>query len=100
MAGHKMRVPPFVSLDYPLSCDTVDVCSTADIARRFRGNKDGAKENADEHGDVHGDGHGDGVEDMIYHAVECQRLGDAGVGWGPREGQDPCGIYNDTTIHF
>jgi hypothetical protein len=76
MAGAKMRLPPFVSLDYPLSCDTVDKCEDTDIKRRYKG-----------------------MIDMIFHTVECQRLGDEGVGWGPRENDDPCGIYNDTVIH-
>ena len=73
MAGYNMRIPPFISVDYPLSCDTTDKCDDASITRRFKD-----------------------IEDMIFHAVECQRLPQEDkVGWGPRSHEDPCGIYAD-----
>jgi hypothetical protein len=71
MAGTLMRLPLFISVDYPLSCDTSDRCGDEDIKRRFTT-----------------------VEDMIQHAVECQRLGQEGVPWGPKGQEDPCGIYD------
>ena len=67
MAGYKMRLPPFVSLDLPLSCDTVDACGMANImSRRQR------------------------VVDIIRWAPECLRKWDGG--W-LEDDRDPCGVY-------
>ena len=67
MAGEKMFLPPFISLDYPLSCDTTDACSAEDIIRRNLT-----------------------IEQIISRAPECQREDDGG--W-VEKGRDPCGIY-------
>jgi hypothetical protein len=57
MAGAKMRLPPFVSLDFPLSCDTIEDCNDDNIHQRYQG-----------------------LQEMISHARECLR-----VGYGPGE---------------
>ena len=67
MAGHKMRLPPFVSLDLPLGCDTVDSCGMADIMARRQS-----------------------VLDIIQWAPECRRKWDGG--WIEND-RDPCGMY-------
>lgn len=69
MAGKRMRVPPFWSLDYSLACDTTDVCTDEHVkSKAFT------------------------IEDMITWAPECRR--DGGLEWGPQGNQDPCGIYS------
>eukprot|EP00602_Paraphysomonas_sp_CaronLab_P007561 CAMPEP_0185022302 /NCGR_PEP_ID=MMETSP1103-20130426/5009_1 /TAXON_ID=36769 /ORGANISM="Paraphysomonas bandaiensis, Strain Caron Lab Isolate" /LENGTH=207 /DNA_ID=CAMNT_0027554307 /DNA_START=670 /DNA_END=1293 /DNA_ORIENTATION=- len=72
MAGARMRIPPFISLDHPLSCDTVDSCSESDIASRIAT-----------------------IEDIIKWAPECVRK--SGGGW-IEEYHDPCGIYGGHDI--
>ena len=34
MVGYQMRMIPFISLDFPIACDTVDYCSDAAILSR------------------------------------------------------------------
>jgi hypothetical protein len=68
MAGRQMRLPPFISLDVPLSCDTMDTCATKDIAKRDQS-----------------------VLDIIQWAPECLRKWDGG--WLESD-RDPCGIYS------
>jgi len=48
MSGAQMRLPPFISLDYPLSCDTVEGCSDSQVLARNQT-----------------------VEDIIVRAPEC-----------------------------
>jgi hypothetical protein len=72
MVGQQMRIPPFISLDYPLSCDTVDKCSDADIAAR-----------------------GLSVAEMIGWAPECTRKQHGG--W-VRDDLDACGVYMETQL--
>ena len=62
MAGHNFRIPAFVSLDYPLSCDTIDSCGDDDISHRNQS-----------------------VEDIIFRAPDCQdRIN--------MQSKDPCGL--------
>ena len=49
MIGHKMRLLPFISVDYPISCDAYDKCSAADIDKRFSS-----------------------VRNMILHSQDCE----------------------------
>jgi hypothetical protein len=49
MIGFKMRLLPFISLDYPISCEAYEKCSTADIEKRFST-----------------------VEAMILHSQDCE----------------------------
>ena len=73
MIGHHFQLLPFISLDYPLACDTTDHCSLNDIMRRnFT------------------------INDVINHCPECQKLGKEGLPWGIHDGSDadPCGIYS------
>lgn len=72
MVGQQMRIPPFVSLDYPLSCDTVDNCSDNDITRR-----------------------GLSIADIIGWAPECVRAQHGG--W-VRDNLDACGVYMSTQL--
>jgi hypothetical protein len=67
MIGTKFALLPFVSMDYPLSCDTVDDCTHQDIANRNQT-----------------------IEKIINWAPECLRQEDGG--W-MRDERDPCGIY-------
>lgn len=67
MVGHHMRILPFKSLDYPLSCDTVDACDAQDILNR-----------------------GMTMERIAMWAVECIRNASP---WSPGGDRDPCGIY-------
>ena len=34
MIGHHFNIIPFISIDYPLSCDAIDACSDFDIMKR------------------------------------------------------------------
>lgn len=67
MVGTKFALLPFVSMDYPLSCDTVDDCTHQDISNRNQS-----------------------IERIINWAPECLRQEDGGWMRGER---DPCGIY-------
>jgi hypothetical protein len=67
LVGTKMSLLPFVSLDYPLSCDTVDDCAENDIMARRQS-----------------------IEMIINRAPECLRQEEGGWMRGDR---DPCGIY-------
>lgn len=69
MSGKQMRLPPFISLDVPLSCDTGDDCAISDISKRDQT-----------------------VLDIIQWAPECLRKVDGG--WMDSN-RDPCGIYSD-----
>lgn len=71
MVGTRMRLPPFISLDYPLSCDTIDSCSTTDLElRNFT------------------------IEDIVSRAPECQRTIKGKLRGSVEAGDDPCGIYS------
>lgn len=67
MIGTKMKLLPFISLDYPLSCDTVNDCTHDEIKQI-----------------------NPSVLDIINWAPECRRVNDNGWMQGQR---DPCGIY-------
>ena len=67
MVGQHMRILPFRSLDYPLSCDSVDVCDKDDITKR-----------------------GMTMERIAMWAPECIR---GALPWSPSGKRDPCGIY-------
>ena len=71
MVGEKMRLVPFVSLDFPMSCDTVDLCADEDVLMRKQT-----------------------IEDIIYRSPNCQRGSPSLIGW-VSGAQDPCGIYQD-----
>ena len=34
MVGYKQRLSPFYSLDYPLGCDTIDVCDQSHVSAK------------------------------------------------------------------
>lgn len=70
MAGQQMRLPPFVSLDYPLSCDTIDICSDVDVLARKQT-----------------------IEGIISRAPECQRKRSGRVDGWVQPWSDPCGLY-------
>lgn len=67
MVGHHMRVLPFHSLDYPLSCDTTDTCTKEDLAHRNLT-----------------------IEQMVQWVPECLH---GVLDWSPSSDRDPCGIY-------
>lgn len=69
MAGYQMRIPPFISLDYPLSCDTIDDCSNEDI--RIRNQT---------------------VEEIIYRSAECERPSQRRISY-MGDTADSCGVY-------
>ena len=69
MVGENMRLVPFISLDFPMSCDTIDLCSEEDIMLRNQS-----------------------IEDILYRTPNCQRNDQSLIGWATVE-QDPCGIY-------
>jgi hypothetical protein len=50
MVGKRLRIAPFISLDYSLACDTVDICSDDEVLS-----------------------HNFTIEDIITRTVECQR---------------------------
>ena len=67
MSGSKMRPIPFISVDYTLSCDTLDDCTNENIAKRPHS-----------------------LIDIINHAPDCiHNLRE----FSPRDYEDPCGIY-------
>jgi hypothetical protein len=70
MAGSQMRIPAFISLDFPLSCDTVDFCTDEFVRSKYVD-----------------------LDTMINRVAECMRRNAGGVSWGPKEREDPCGIY-------
>lgn len=73
MAGNKLRLPPFVSLDYPLSCDTIDNCADEDIKIRNQT-----------------------IEEIIERAPECQHKHPtlkSNLEGRVNDKNDPCGIY-------
>ena len=49
MIGYKLRLLPFISLDFPISCEAYEKCSNADIEKRFST-----------------------VESMILHSQDCE----------------------------
>ena len=67
MVGQHLRVLPFMSLDYPLDCDTTDSCTPQDIEARHPT-----------------------MEDLATWAPECLR---GKLPWSPGENSDPCGVY-------
>jgi len=67
MVGQHLRVLPFVSLDYPLDCDTTDSCTPQDLEARHPT-----------------------MEDLATWAPECLR---GKLPWSPGENSDPCGVY-------
>ena len=70
MVGEKMRLVPFISLDFPMSCDTIDLCGDEDVIPRNQS-----------------------IEDIIYRTPNCQRQNNFNlIGWVTAT-QDPCGIY-------
>lgn len=67
MVGHQLTLPPFLSMDYPLGCETVDACATADI--EFRETT---------------------IERMMARTQECLRESEGGF---MHESHDHCGFY-------
>lgn len=67
MAGYQQVIPPFVSMDYCLGCETTDVCSKDAIAER-----------------------GTTIDHMIVRTVECMKESDDGY---MHEAFDHCGLY-------
>jgi hypothetical protein len=67
MVGQHMRILPFISLDYPLDCDTTDSCTSEDLEKRHSS-----------------------MEDLATWAPECYR---GKLPWSPGEDKDPCGVY-------
>ena len=71
MAGVKMTVPPFISVDFPIGCDTVQNCTEIDIINRKLT-----------------------IEDVISNAPECIRRNFSTTGWGwLADNEDSCGVY-------
>jgi hypothetical protein len=69
MCGHKMRLPPFVSLDYPLGCDANEKCAVSDISNRNQT-----------------------VEQMIMNARDCNKDLSSSGGSSGGAVDDPCGL--------
>lgn len=69
MTGSRMKLIPFVSIDFTLDCDQLDNCNDEIISSRRHD-----------------------IYDMIFWAPECIRNA---IKWSPRWREDPCGIYND-----
>ena len=67
MAGSQMRIPPFISVDYPLSCGTTDHCSDRYIRSNNRT-----------------------IEEIIKWTPECLRRSSGG--WLADDADD-CGLY-------
>lgn len=67
MVGSQFRIPPFVSLDYTLACDTVDNCRADEISRRKMT-----------------------IESMLTWTPECFREVDGGY---VHDKLDNCGLY-------
>lgn len=86
MIGHKMRVPPFVTLDLPLVCDVSDYCSNKAILERRQT-----------------------MEEIVYRNPSCEKTNRiyanrrkdiSGLpGWYRGDG-DPCGIYTGISTQF
>lgn len=85
MVGYQMRMLPFISLDFPMVCDTIDACSDNEVLGRNQT-----------------------IEEIVLRNPACERAGairsnlfaESGLaGWLP-EDKDNCNIYNGPAVQF